>query len=90
MFLQALNEIFSAQVFIGDFDSLYFNLKRVHVTFGICDSKLFEEQGEKNCSEQRTVFLNAFDSTYDSSEFCLSYVLTFVDFHNGTAGVYST
>lgn len=83
--VKGLNRIYSRQVFADSYDSYYFHLKRVQVAFGICESHLFDE---KNCTEQRQVFLKAFDAQ-SPTDFCLSYVLTFLDFHNGTAGLAS-
>lgn len=86
--VEGLNRIYSQQVFIDEFDDYYFHLKRVQLAFGICESHLFEENYEKNCTEQRQVYLNAFDE-HSPTGFCLSYILTFLDFHNGTAGLAS-
>lgn len=83
--VQGLNRIYSQQVFVDNYESYYFHLKRVQVAFGICESHLFDE---KNCTEQRQVFLKAFD-VQSPLDFCLSYVLTYLDFHNGTAGLAS-
>ena len=80
--------MFASQVFIENYQRYYFNLKRVQVIYGSCQSHLFKEDYTKNCTEQREVFLKAFDR-YDTTEFCLAYVLTYLDFHNGTAGLAS-
>ena len=88
--INGLNKIFSEQVFIEDYKHYYFNLKRVEVVFGSCEGHAFEENYEKNCTEQRENFLKAYENNTDTSGFCLSYLLTFRDFHNGTAGLAST
>ena len=41
--VNGLNDIFTQQVFVEDYQSLYFHLKRVQVAYGSCDSPLFEE-----------------------------------------------
>ena len=85
-FFQGLNQIFANQVFIEQHDSHFFNLKRVQVAFGICESDLIDEKYDKNCTEQRNEYLKAF-SRIDTTDFCLAYILTYLDFHNGTAGL---
>jgi len=84
--LKGLNQIFANQVFIEQHDSHFFNLKRVQVAFGICESDLIDEKYDKNCTEQRNEYLKAF-SRIDTTDFCLAYILTYLDFHNGTAGL---
>ena len=88
-FINGLNRIFGSQVFTGDFQQYYFNLKRVEIVFGSCESHLLEKDYKKNCTEQRENFLEAYENSRDTSEFCLAYLLTFRDFHNGTAGLAS-
>jgi len=84
--IKGLNQIFANQVFVEQHESYFFNLKRVQVAFGTCESDLLDEKYDKNCTEQRTAYLNAF-SRHDTSDFCLAYILTYLDFHNGTAGL---
>jgi len=84
--IKGLNQIFADQIFVDDHESYFFNLKRVQVAFGTCESDLLDEKYDKNCTEQRTAYLNAF-SRHDTSDFCLAYILTYLDFHNGTAGL---
>ena len=88
-FINGLNRIFGSQVFTGDFQQYYFNLKRVEIVFGSCESHLLEKDYKKNCTEQRENFLEAYENSRDTSDFCLAYLLTFRDFHNGTAGLAS-
>ena len=64
-----LNKIYSQQVFIDDYDQIYFNLKRVEVVFGSCQGPIFEEN--KNCTEQREKFLSAYDKITKTYDFCL-------------------
>lgn len=80
-----LNDIFVSQVFIDDYDDLYFRLARIQVVFGLCDVGY----GSENCTQQRGQFLENFDSPRDFTDFCLAYVFTYRDFHNGTAGLAS-
>jgi len=84
--IKGLNQIFANQVFVDPHESYFFNLKRVQVAFGTCESDLLDEKYDKNCTEQRTAYLNAF-SRHDTSDFCLAYIFTYLDFHNGTAGL---
>lgn len=83
--IKGLNQIFASQVFVEQHESYFFNLKRVQVAFGICENDLIEEF--TNCTEQREAYLMAFSNGTDTSEFCLGYILTYLDFHNGTAGL---
>ena len=85
--INGLNEIFFKELFVDDYQSLYFFLKRVQVAFGSCDSPLFEEGYDSNCTTQRGNYLKNFDDKTDTHEFCLAYMLTYLDFHNGTAGL---
>jgi len=87
--INGLNEIFFKELFVDDYQSLYFFLKRVQVAFGSCDSPLFEEGYDSNCTTQRGNYLKNFDDKTDTHEFCLAYMLTYLDFHNGTAGLAS-
>ena len=87
--VNGLNDIFTQQVFVEDYQSLYFHLKRVQVAYGSCDSPLFEEGIDANCTTQRGNYLKNFDEKTDTHEFCLAYMLTYLDFHNGTAGLAS-
>ena len=48
--INGLNEIFFKELFVDDYQSLYFFLKRVQVAFGSCDSPLFEEGYDSNCT----------------------------------------
>jgi len=80
-----LNDIFVPQVFVDDHDELYFRLGRVQVVFGLCDVGY----GSENCTQQRGTYLENFDDPRDFSDFCLAYVFTYRDFHNGTAGLAS-
>ena len=87
--ISGLNKIFSEQVFVETYSDLYFNLKRVAIQYQSCQSALLEEEYDKNCTEQRENFLSAFDQSTDTSDFCLGYLMTYRDFHNGTAGLAS-
>lgn len=80
-----LNDIFVPQVFVEPYDDLYFRLARIQVVFGLCDVGY----GSDNCTQQRGTFLENFDRPRDFSDFCLAYVFTYRDFHNGTAGLAS-
>jgi len=80
--VQHLNTKFIQQVFLAPYDDLYFRLARVQVLFGSCDVFVNE-----NCTEQRNEFLSEFDGPRDFSDFCVAYLLTYRDFHNGTAGL---
>ena len=40
-----------------------------------------------NCTERREDYLRQFGEKYDFNDFCLAFVFTFLDFHNGTAGL---
>jgi len=55
--VRGLNKLFSEQVFIEDFNAYYFNLNRVEIVFGSCEGHAFEENYEKNCTEQREAYL---------------------------------
>ena len=87
--ISGLNKIFSEQVFVETYSDLYFNLKRVVIQYQSCESTILEEEYDKNCTEQRENFLSAFDQSTDTSHFCLGYLMTYRDFHNGTAGLAS-
>ena len=87
--VDGLNDIFASEVFIDDYSDLYFSLKRVQVAFGTCDSPHFEEGYDTNCTQQRSNYLKSFDDATDTHQFCLGYILTYLDFHNGTAGLAS-
>jgi hypothetical protein len=50
--------------------------------FGSCDG--FENE---NCSEYNEQYLKTFDTLHDTSEFCLAYLFTDIDFNNATAGL---
>lgn len=56
------------------------------VVFGTCDRA---DLKGLNCTQDRSEFLSTFDRLRDFSEFCVSYLLTYRDFHNGTAGLAS-
>ncbi len=86
--VQELNKIFAQQVFIDDYSSYYFRLKRIEIVYDSCKGFGFENDYQ-NCTEQRSKFLNAFDKSTDTTDFCLAYMLTYRDFHNGTAGLAS-
>jgi hypothetical protein len=87
--IAGLNGIFAQQVFTGQYASHYFRLKRVEIVFGSCEGHAFEDNYEKNCTQMRENFLNAYDEVTDTSDFCLAFLLTYRDFHNGTAGLAS-
>jgi len=78
-----VNEIYDRKVFAGDLADVHFKLARIQVMFGSCASFKYE-----NCTENREKYLEIFDQ-YDFSEFCLAYMFTYLDFHNGTAGLAS-
>lgn len=79
-----INQIYNEKIFTGDLGGVYFKVARIQVMFGSCDAIKYE-----NCTHQREKFLEIFDQ-YDFKEFCLAYMFTFRDFHNGTAGLAST
>eukprot|EP00090_Calanus_glacialis_P032140 TRINITY_DN53321_c0_g1_i1.p1 TRINITY_DN53321_c0_g1~~TRINITY_DN53321_c0_g1_i1.p1 ORF type:complete len:389 (-),score=99.90 TRINITY_DN53321_c0_g1_i1:73-1239(-) len=79
----AVNEIYNDKVFTGDLSDIHFKLSRIQVMFGSCASFKYE-----NCTENRSKYLEIFDQ-YDFSDFCLAYMFTYLDFHNGTAGLAS-
>jgi len=84
--VNGLNDIFIPQVFKEKFNDIYFRLARVQVVFGLCDVGY----GSANCTAQRGTFLKNFDEPRDFfADFCLAYVFTYRDFHNGTAGLAS-
>ena len=86
--VDGLNRIFAEQVFVDTYASHYFRLARVEVVYDSCKGFGFEND-YTNCTEQRDKFLKSYDKRTDTSEFCLSYLLTRRDFHNGTAGLAS-
>ena len=57
------------------------------VTFGLCDG--FEKE---NCTQLRNEFLRVYENTINPrnhSDFCISFLFTYRDFHKGTAGLAS-
>eukprot|EP00092_Neocalanus_flemingeri_P013994 GFUD01015096.1.p1 GENE.GFUD01015096.1~~GFUD01015096.1.p1 ORF type:complete len:391 (-),score=85.89 GFUD01015096.1:380-1552(-) len=80
---EKVNEIYNEKVFTGDLADIHFKLSRIQVMFGSCASFKYE-----NCTENRSKYLEIFDQ-YDFSQFCLAYMFTYLDFHNGTAGLAS-
>jgi len=80
---EAVNELYNEKVFTDDLSDIHFKLSRIQVMFGSCASFKYE-----NCTENRSKYLEIFDQ-YDFSEFCLAYMFTYLDFHNGTAGLAS-
>jgi len=80
---EAVNQIYDEKIFTGDLSDIHFKLSRIQVMFGSCAAFRYE-----NCTENRSKYLEIFDQ-YDFSEFCLAYMFTYLDFHNGTAGLAS-
>jgi len=80
---EVVNSIYNQKVFNEDLSDIHFKLSRVQVMFGSCAAFRYE-----NCTENRSKYLEIFDQ-YDFSEFCLAYMFTYLDFHNGTAGLAS-
>jgi len=78
-----VNSIYKQDVFVGEYEDMYFRLARVQVMFGSCASFRYE-----NCTENREKFLEIFDQ-YDFTDFCLGYMFTYRDFDAGTAGLAS-
>jgi len=80
---EGVNQIYNQKIFTGDLSDIHFKLSRIQVMFGSCAAFRYE-----NCTENRSKYLEIFDQ-YDFSEFCLAYMFTYLDFHNGTAGLAS-
>jgi len=79
-----VNEIFSHNetgLFTGQLSDIRFKVERIQVVSGSCDSF-----GYESCAENRTQYLEIFDQS-DLSQYCLGYIFTYLDFHNGTAGL---
>lgn len=78
------NRVFTSQVMTEEsgFEDVYFRLARVQVIFGSCDG--FED---RNCTNHRDEYLEKFGNSYHFQDACLGYVFTYLDFHNGTAGL---
>jgi len=82
--LEGVNAIYADNVtdlFSDQLSELRFKVERIQVIFGSCDSFTSE-----NCTENRAQYLAMFDQ-HDLSQYCLGYMFTYLDFHNGTSGL---